>query len=508
MAQQGMDTARLADMLERIQQAAHAIDSITIIRHGYLVLDAYQYPFQKGLTHHIHSCTKSITSALIGIALDRGDLKTVRQPLFEFFSDYPTANADARKRAITLEHLLTMTTGLQCRDSEKYKLAGWWKMMQSHDWASFVIDLPMAEAPGERFEYCNGASYLLSVILQQATQMRLLDFAKLHLFAPLGITEVRWRASPQGMEIGAGGMWLTPHDMAKIGWLYLNHGRWDTRQIVSADWVTASTHGHIDATPFPRYGYQWWSDTANYWRQDLQTTVDVDYSFALGYQGQYIFVVPSQHLVVVFTSHLEGEAIFLPKQFLHDTILPAITSSASLPANPQQQARLEALVAQLGRAPAGGYTWGPAAEGTAQEGTFVRTAAPAFRFDYPPGSRRLDLKPSHEIMRMTTLEGVRFSAFIWDVPADTPLADMGPKFYAPLLNKFGSEVTVLTNHAITLRDGTPAYRTSIRWTAPWGATMTSIVVTAFREEKWVAVVVHPWQDVPTHAPIAESLTFQ
>ena len=111
-------------------------------------------------------------------------------------------------------------------------------------------------------------------------------------------------------------------------------------------------------------------------------------------------------------------------------------------------------------------------------------------------------------MRMTTLEGVLFSAFLWDRPADTPLADMGPKFYVPFLKKFGSEVTILTNHAITLRDGTPAYRTSIRWTAPIGATMTSIFVTAFREEKCVAVVVHPWQDLPTYAPIAESLTFQ
>jgi CubicO group peptidase (beta-lactamase class C family) len=510
-AQQGMDTARLADMLERIQQEAHAIDSLTIVRHGYLVLDAYQYPFQKGMTHYMHSCTKSIISALIGIALDRGDLTTVRQPLLELFPAYPMANADARKRAITLEHLLTMTTGLQCRDSEKYKWAGAWEMMRSHDWASFVLDLPMAEAPGARFEYCSGASYLLSVILQQATQMRALEYAQTYLFAPLGITEVRWRTSPQGVNIGWGEMWLTPHDMAKIGWLYLNHGRWDTRQIVSANWVTASTHGQTDATPFPRYGYQWWSATASSWRQDLQSTVDVDYAFAAGFQGQYIFVVPSQHLVVVFTGKLEGETSFLPQKFLHDTILPAITSPEPLPANPQQQARLETLVAQLARAPAAGYTWGMAAEGTAQEGTFVRTATPALRFDYPQGSRRLDLKDPNQIMRMTTLEGVSFSASIGEIPADIPLADMGSKFYAPLLKKVGSEVTVVTNRAITLRDGSPAYRTDIRWTAPPIAVpMTSIFVTAYREGKRVVVAVHPccWQDVLTYAPIAESLTFQ
>jgi hypothetical protein len=111
-------------------------------------------------------------------------------------------------------------------------------------------------------------------------------------------------------------------------------------------------------------------------------------------------------------------------------------------------------------------------------------------------------------MRMTTLEGVSFSASIGEIPAAIPLADMGSKFYAPLLKKVGAEVTVLTNRAITLRDGTPAYRSDIRWTAPIGATMTSIFVTAYRGEKRVVVAVHPWQDVPTYAPIAESLTFQ
>ena len=153
--------------------------------------------------------------------------------------------------------------------------------------------------------------------------MRTLDFAKTYLFEPLGITEIKWRSSPQGVDIGWGDMWLTPHDMAKIGWLYLNQGRWDKRQIVSADWVKASTQGHIEAKPFPRYGYQWWSDTAHDEQQALHA---VDYYFALGYKGQYIFVVPSKRLVVVFTGNLQGKAVFIPQQLLHDAILPAITA--------------------------------------------------------------------------------------------------------------------------------------------------------------------------------------
>lgn len=220
--QQGMDTGKLAEMVEHIQQQEYAIDSVTIIRNGFLVLDAYFYPFQKGLTHPLFSCTKSVTSALIGIALEKGHLVSVTQPIHELFPQRTIANVDARKRAITLEHLLTMASGLDCRDSYKYQWAGLHALRQSADWAQSVLDLPMTAEPGARFEYCNGVSYLLSVILQQATGMRALDFARTHLFGPLGITEGQWRTSPQDVNIGWSDMWLTPYDMAKIGWLYLN----------------------------------------------------------------------------------------------------------------------------------------------------------------------------------------------------------------------------------------------------------------------------------------------
>jgi len=268
---QGMHSGMLADMLENIKERGYAIESITIIRNGYIVADAYFHPFEKDTKHIIHSCTKSITSALVGIALDKGHIKNVNQPILEFFPEKSIANPNEHKRAITLENLLSMASGLQCRDSYLYKWKGLMEMQKSGDWAQYIIDLPMAEAPGEKFEYCNGVSYLLSVIIQKTTHMKTLAFARKYLFGPLGIADVKWRSSPQGIEIGWGEMWLKPHDMAKISWLYLNRGQWDGNHIVPAAWVEASTRGHISSTLFPRYGYQWW--------------IDASYYMAVGYKG-------------------------------------------------------------------------------------------------------------------------------------------------------------------------------------------------------------------------------
>lgn len=176
--EQGMHSNILADMLEWIQIKSYSIDSVTIVRNGYMVADVYFYPFSKGQKHIIHSCTKSIMSALIGIAIDKGYIKNVDQPIVDIFSDREFSNLNEHKKSITLENLLTMASGLKCRDSYLYGWVGLEEMKNSNDWAQYVLDLPMAEPPGERFEYCNGVSYLLSVILQKTTNMRTLEFAK------------------------------------------------------------------------------------------------------------------------------------------------------------------------------------------------------------------------------------------------------------------------------------------------------------------------------------------
>ncbi len=340
--EQGMRSQMLAEMMEHIKKNSFNIDSILIVRHGYVVLDAYFYPYSKGQKHIIHSCTKSIMSALIGIAIDKGYIQNVDQPIMDFFPDKTFANMDDLKKSITLENLLMMASGLKCRDSYLYRWVGLFEMRNSNDWAQYVLDLPMAEAPGEKFEYCNGVSYLLSVIIQNTTKMKTLDFARKYLFKPLGIIDVDWETSPQGIDTGYGEMWLKPHDMAKIGWLYLNKGRWGNKQILPSAWVEISTRGHIDATLFDHYGYQWWVDSVGYY-------------MAVGYKGQRIFVVPEKNIVVVFTGDLTGKDGLISKNLLDSYIIPAASSTNSLPSSTEEQARLDALANSVAKAIE--FTW-------------------------------------------------------------------------------------------------------------------------------------------------------
>ncbi len=337
--EQGLDSEMLAKMFDHIRKQNYAIHSVTVIRNGYLVTYATIYPFGQGSKHTtqkhiIHSCTKSIISALIGIAIEQGHIESVKQPVLSFFPDRTAANLDANKEVMTLEHLLLMASGLECRDSYLYQWRGLERMRQKDDWVQFMLDLPMAEPPGTRFEYCNGASFLLSAILQETTGMSTFAFAQAHLFGPLGIWDVEWPSNPQGITIGWGELRMRPQDMAKIGYLYLNKGRWDGVQIIPAAWVATSTRKHISATLQDGYGYQWW-------------IADDSIYMALGHAGQFIFVVPEQELVVAFTSYLSRDRFYVPQDLLNGFIIPAARSSTPLPANPDGVKLLEAKMQQL-----------------------------------------------------------------------------------------------------------------------------------------------------------------
>ena len=490
---QGMHSNVLADMLEKVQESGHNIDSISIVRNGYLVSDAYFYPYPRDQKHVIHSCTKSIMSALIGIAVDKRYIKDVNQPIMAFFPNKTPLNLDERKQSITLENLLTMASGLKCRDSYRYKWVGLTEMRSSNDWIQYMLDLPMAEPPGQRFEYCNGASFLLSAIIQKTTHMKTLDFARKHLFGPLGISDIRWKTNPQGIDIGWGEMGLKPHDMAKIGWLYLNKGRWGNQQIIPAEWIEVSTRGHIEATLFSHYGYQWWVDADGYF-------------MAVGYRGQFIFVVPDKNMVVVFTSYLSGSDFFIPKQLLGRYIIPAAISTSPLPSNPDGKQRLDALESRISKPHP--FIWPSEKEGVARDGVFKRTASPAFKFAYPPGSKKGATKSPRQIMRMKTHRNVPFVAAITDVPEGWKPIDFGPKFYAPGLERVGTNIRIISNKEITLKCGTRAYRTDIKWLWKNCLQFTTIVVSALKDGKCVYIAVHPWQDPEEVASIPESLTFE
>ena len=329
--EQGMDSVLLAGMLETIQEQQYQIDSVTVIRNGTMVVDVTVHPLIK---HNVYSCTKSVTSILIGIAIDMGYIESVDQRVLDFFPDRDIANVDPEKEAMTLEHVLTMSTGLECRDSYLYRWRGLEQMRQSPDWTQYVLDLPMAESPGSHFEYCNGASTLLSAIIQETTGKSALEFAEEHLFDTLGISDVTWPSSPQGVTVGYSELRMFPQDMAKIGYLYLNEGQWNGEQVVSSEWVAASSQKHISATLEDGYGYQWWVDDSGMY-------------LALGYRGQFIYVEPDKDLVVVFTSSLPDYDFTVPRMLLDDFILPAAISSKPLAENAQGVALLESYTEAL-----------------------------------------------------------------------------------------------------------------------------------------------------------------
>ena len=492
---QGMQSQMLADMLEVIEKNRYNVDSVLVVRNGHIVLDAYFHPFSKDLRHPIHSCTKSIMSALFGIAIDKGFIKSLDQPVLDFFPDKTIANMDAHKKAMTLEHLLMMASGFDCKDSYLYDWRGLIEMKDSEDWAQFVLDLPMIGPPGESFEYCNGVTYLLSVIIQKTTKMKTLDFAKKYLFNPLGITEIVWEQSPQGVDVGFGEMWLKPHDMAKIGWLYLNKGRWGRKQIVPAAWVEASTRGHIEANPGDRYGYHWWVKN------------DGNYS-AVGYKGQFIFVERDKNLVVIFTGDLPLGTFFIPIELGQKYIIPAASSSKSLPPDAIQTARLDHLVKSAATSPTDGYVWMAMEDGVARDGVFRRTKSPKFMFEYPVGSKKQTTVSPWQLMRMKTPDEVHFEASMIDIPEMLKLEDFGPKVYADFIKRTGSEVEVLAHKKINLKCGTPAYRTDIKWLWNGYIPLTSLVVSAYKGNKCVYLATHAGPNPEKFAPIVESLTFE
>lgn len=339
--EQGIDSQQLAHMLAEITKREVAINTVLIVRNGHLVMEANVWPFQPRARHMILSITKSITSTLVGIAIENGFIGNIDQPVLSFFPDRPIAHRDARKEAMTIEHLLTMTSGLDCEQDES--VVG--EMVASDDWVQYVLDLPMVADPGESFAYCTVNSFLLSAILQKATGQSARTFAEEYLFAPLGITGVVWPSSPDGISRGGVGLGMQPRDMAKIGHLYLHQGLWEEGQVVPAAWVAVSTMEHVAESRHGGYGYHWWLQKPDFLsRFGLARFVPV--FDARGYGGQFIFVVPSRDMVVVICGWMKGRDQIIPIKLLQSAILPAASSSAKLPPNP---AGLEALHRQISR---------------------------------------------------------------------------------------------------------------------------------------------------------------
>ena len=217
-----MSSERLARLVEF--GASNDIDSVLVTRHGRIVLEASYAPFRAGLKHRFYSATKSVTSTLIGMALADGRLDSTDHKVVDFFADRTIANLDDAKKAITVQHLLDMTSGLAWQEGVNGGAESYIAMARSPDWQQFILDRPMATPPGSRFYYNTGNSHLLSAILGKVTGRSTLDYARERLFGPLGIDDVLWRVDPQGVSNGGNDLYLQPRDMAKIGYLWLRGG--------------------------------------------------------------------------------------------------------------------------------------------------------------------------------------------------------------------------------------------------------------------------------------------
>jgi CubicO group peptidase (beta-lactamase class C family) len=396
--EQGMSAERLARLVDF--GAFNDMDSVLVTRHGRIVLEATYAPFRAGLRHHLYSATKSVVSTLVGMALGEGRLGIDRR-VVDLFADRAIANLDDAKKAMTVRHLLDMTSGLAWQEGLSGGNDSNIAMYRAPDWRQFVLDQPMAAPPGTRFYYNSGNSHLLSAILSRVTGRSAEDYAREKLFGPLGIDDVLWQADPQGVSLGGWGLYLQPRDMAKIGYLWLRGGRWEGRQILPAAWIEGVRAADVNMRESwaidMRYGRQFWVMPAR------------DTFMAVGKHRQLIVVMPGLDIVAVLTGSQRfigpsGNLVSTPRYgfgTLVGYLAAAVTSDSAIPTDPAATAGLAERVktAAIERpAPAGagtppalaravsGKTWRFAA------GNPLRVASYILKLDGPQPSFEIELE--------------------------------------------------------------------------------------------------------------------
>ena len=291
-----LDTSLLREMMHKIINETYPnVHSVLIIKDGRLVFEQYFYQYTKDSVQELRSATKSFFSALAGIAIDKGFIKSKNETVLSFFPEYTLNNMSEGKKRITVEDLLTQQTGLDCDISDPKSEGNETTMDYSDDWVKFTLDLPMIDSPGRNGRYCSGNPVTLGRIIEKTTKMPLLQFAEQNLFEPLGFKKYRWYFKPDKSNAeNYCQAYLTPREMAKFGLLYLNNGIWNGKQIVSSDWVNQSFEKHSIIQGVD-YGYLWWlkyldADGTRYYTKAAQ-----------GNGGQRIYVLKEQNLVAVIT---------------------------------------------------------------------------------------------------------------------------------------------------------------------------------------------------------------
>ncbi|OAQ41950.1 hypothetical protein A5893_02195 [Pedobacter psychrophilus] len=291
-----LDKNLLNEMMQKVIDGQYPnVHSILIIKDGNLVFEEYFYEHDKNKLHELRSATKSFVSALTGIALDKGFIKSKDETILSYFPEYTIENNTDSKKKITIENLLTNQSGLDCDVSNPQSVGNETTMTKTDDWVKFTLNLPMLDSAGRIGMYCSGNPIILGKIIEKATKQTLSEFAKENLFNPLGIKNYVWNFKPDKSSVETFcQVYLTSRDMAKFGLLYLNKGIWNNNQIISKDWVEQSLKKH-SVVQGVNYGYLWWN-------KYLEADGVKYYSFgAQGNGGQKIYVWKELNMVTVIT---------------------------------------------------------------------------------------------------------------------------------------------------------------------------------------------------------------
>ncbi len=328
----GLSAARLQAMEKAIQAGDFKkTTSVVIARRGKLAYEGYFGGTDAATLRNTRSATKTVTGMLLGIAIDRKMLPGVGERVLGFFPEKKVSNPDPRKAAITVEDLLTMSSKLECDDSNSFSRGNEERMYLVEDWLQFALDLPVRGFPswvplpkdsphGRSFSYCTAGVFVLGGVLERAAKEPVEKFARENLFEPLGIARADWQFSPLHQAMTGGGLGLTSRDLAKLARLYAEGGVWNGRRIVSAAWVKASVEPHVRVDEDTEYGYLWWLKS---FKAGDKTHAAY---FMTGNGGNKVFVFPDLDIVVVVTTtnYNQRDAHALTEKLVSEHILAAV----------------------------------------------------------------------------------------------------------------------------------------------------------------------------------------
>ena len=327
---QGISSEAILDFVNAADKEINTMHSFMVVRHGKVIAEGWWKPEAADKPHILNSVTKSFTSTAVGLAISEGKL-SLDDPVLKFFPADAPADPSGNLKAMKVRDLLTMTCG---HDTEAKVVGGAPTVKQ-------FLAHPVVHKPGTHFQYNTLGSYVLSAIVTKATGQTALEFLKPRLFEPLGIENPRWDNSPEGSSLGGYGLYLRTEDMAKLGQLYLQNGKWNGKQLIAESWIKQATrkqvpndqesHSKIGADWKEGYGFQFWRCQHNAFRAD-------------GAGGQFIVVLPDQDVVVAITADRANMQAQLDA--IWDHLLPAFHAGA-LPADAAGQEQLKETVANL-----------------------------------------------------------------------------------------------------------------------------------------------------------------